>query len=97
LHSEYYNYEWKWASNVIEDYYHIDLSQADSRMLSEIICRWRNSVVGLDNLIYDDARKELELSGVTEFDSDPFVANVREHIRVKTELAEKALSKLRFE
>lgn len=96
LHSEYYNYEWKWAKNVIEDYYKIDLAQADSEMLSAIICRWRNSVVGLDNLIYDDACKELKLSGISDFDSDPFVSSVREHIRVKTELAEKALAKLRF-
>lgn len=96
IHREYYNYEWKWAYRVIEEYYGVDLSQADGNMLSEIICRWRNSVVGLDNLIYEDARKEFVLSGNDGFDADPFVASVREHIRVKTDLAEKALAKLRF-
>jgi hypothetical protein len=65
-------------------------------MLSSIICRWRNSVVGLDNLIYDDACRELQLSGVSDFDEDPFVKSVCEHIRVKTDLAEKALEKLKF-
>ena len=96
LHSEYYNFEWKWAYEMIQDYYKVDLSQADPQMLSEMICRWRRSVVGLDNLIYDDACKELELHGKTDYDSDPFVASVLDHIRVKTELAEMALAKLRF-
>ena len=95
LHTDYYDYEWVWAYQVIEDYYKVDLSKADELMLSEIICRWRNSVVGLDNLIYDDARNEFMLSGNDGFESDPFVTSVREHIRVKTDLAEKALAKLR--
>lgn len=95
LHSEYYNYEWKWAYKIIEDYYKLNLAEADAQMLSEVICRWRNSVVGLDNLIYEDARKEYAISGKDGFESDPFVESVREHIRVKTDLAEKALEKLR--
>ena len=95
LHSEYYNYEWKWAYKVIEDYYELNLGEADVLMLSEIICRWRNSVVGLDNLIYEDARKEYAICGKEGFESDPFVESVCEHIRVKTDLAEKALEKLR--
>ena len=95
LHADYYNYEWAWAYQVIEDYYKVDLSKADELMLSEIICRWRNSVVGLDNLVYEDARNEFILSGNAGFESDPFVTSVREHIRVKTDLAEKALAKLR--
>ena len=95
LHRGYYSYEWKWAYKVIEDYYKVNLAEADAIMLSEIICRWRSSVVGLDNLIYEDARKEYAISGRDGFDSDPFVESVREHIRLKTDLAEKALEKLR--
>lgn len=95
LHADYYDYEWAWAYQVIEDYYKVDLSKADELMLSEIVCRWRNSVVGLDNLVYEDARNEFVLSGNNGFESDPFVTSVREHIRVKTELAEKTLAKLR--
>lgn len=95
LHSEYYDFEWRWAYKVIEEYYKINLAEADELMLSEIICRWRNSVIGLDNLIYEDARKEFLLSGNDGFESDPFVASVREHIRMKTDLAERALDKLR--
>ena len=96
LHSEYYDFEWKWAYSIIEQYYKVNLAEADPAILSEIICRWRNSVVGLDNLIFEDACKELTMSGVSDFATDPFVSSVQEHIRTKTALAEKALEKLRF-
>lgn len=95
IHSEYYDYEWTWAYKAIEDIYGVTLYDADVEKLEELICRWRNSVVSLDNLIYEDARKEFELSTMSDFDSDPFVQSVREHIKVKTELADKVLSKLR--
>ena len=36
----------------------------------EIVSRWKSSVVGLDNLIYEDARKEFSLSVMTSFGAD---------------------------
>ena len=95
IHWEYYDYEWTWAYKAIEEIYGVSLYDADPEKLAELICRWRNSVVSLDNLIYEDARKEFELSSMSDFDSDPFVQSVREHIKVKTELADTILSKLR--
>ena len=116
IHSEYYDYEWNWAYKVIEEYYGVRLDEVGPERLEELICRWRNSVVALDNLIYEDARKEFSLSMMTSFgadgdefqremdfeqvrgarfESDPFVKSVRDHIRVKTDLAEEVLSKLR--
>ena len=38
--------------------------------LSELVQRWRNSVVSLDKLIYEDARKEFSLSAMTSFGAD---------------------------
>ena len=116
IHSEYYDYEWNWAYKAIEEYYGVSLDNVEPQRLEELICRWRNSVVDLDNLIYEDARKEFSLSMMTSFgadgdefqreldfeqvrgarfESDPFVKSVREHIKVKTELADEVLSKLR--
>ena len=118
IHSNYYEYEWNWAYKAIEEYYGIDLSKAGVDELKVLVCRWRNSVVGLDNLIYEDARKEFSLSAMTSFgadgddvqrdrdflqvrgsmfESDPFVCSVKDHIRVKTDLAEEALRRLSFE
>lgn len=115
LHSEYYDYEWNWAYKAIEEYYEISMTEVKVEKLIELICRWRSSVVELDNLIYEDARKEFSLSMMASFgadgdekqrykdfeqvrgalfDADPFVNSVREHIRVKTELADTVLSRL---
>ena len=94
LHSNYYNYEWKWACYMIQEYYGLSLESVTVEKLSELIIRWRSSVIALDNLIYEDARKEFNLSGLSGFDDDPFVKTVREHIANKTDLADKALKKI---
>lgn len=94
LHSNYYNYEWKWAYNVIQEYYGVSLESVTVEKLSELIVRWRASVIALDNLIYEDARKEFVLAGLSDFEADPFVKSVKEHIADKTHLADKALKKI---
>ena len=94
LHSNYYNYEWKWACYMIQEYYGLSFESVTVEKLSELIIRWRSSVIALDNLIYEDARKEFTLAGLSGFDDDPFVKSVREHIANKTDLADKALKKI---
>ena len=94
LHSNYYNYEWKWACYMIQEYYGLSLESVTVEKLSELIIRWRSSVIALDNLIYEDARKEFTLAGLSGFDDDLFVKSVREHIASKTALADKALKKI---
>ena len=70
IHDSYYAYEWRWAYDAIRDYYGFDLATADVEQLVSVIERWKESVVGLDNLIYDDARKEFSLSAMTSFGVD---------------------------
>lgn len=70
IHANYYVYEWKWAYRVIWEYYDVDLSTVTVEKLVELVNRWKASVVGLDNLIYDDARKEFSLSMMTGFGAD---------------------------
>ena len=94
LHSQYYDFEWNWAYRVIEEYYGVSLDSVEPEKLVELICRWRSSVVALDNLIYEDARKEFSLTGMSDFESDPFVKSVRAHIDAKTNLANQVLSRL---
>ena len=112
MHQKYYFYEWGWAYRVIEDYYGMDLSAATAQDLMDLVRKWKDSVTGLDNLIYEDARKEFSLSMMTSFgadgdedqrkedfmqvrgsffEADPFVASVKEHIRVKSALGDKTL------
>lgn len=70
LHAEYYRFEWRWASKAMEDYYGIRLSEVSVETLSELVRRWKDSVVALDKLIYEDARKEFSLSAMTSFGAD---------------------------
>jgi hypothetical protein len=70
IHASYYDYEWRWAYGVIEDYYKVDLKTISADKLCELIDRWKTSVVGLDNLVYEDARKEFSLSAMTGFGAD---------------------------
>ena len=79
---------------MIQEYYGLSLESVTVEKLSELIIRWRSSVIALDNLIYEDARKEFNLAGLSGFDDDPFVKTVREHIANKTDLADKALKKI---
>ena len=70
IHTEYYRYEWKWAYRIIKEYYGIDLQTASVDDMVDLVRRWRESVVALDQLIYEDARKEFSLSSMTSFGAD---------------------------
>lgn len=70
LHREYYRFEWHWVYKVLENYYGIRLQEATIEQLSDIVRRWKESVVGLDRMIYEDARKEFSLSSMTSFGAD---------------------------
>ena len=70
IHANYYEYEWKWAYKVLESEYDVDLTTISADRLMEIVSRWKSSVIGLDNLIYEDARKEFSLSVMTSFGAD---------------------------
>ena len=115
LHAEYYEYEWRWAYDMIREHYGISLADAELDDLRNLVMRWKESVVSLDNMLYEDARKEFSLTMMTsfgadgddrqrkqdfvqvrgaKFDNDPFVLSVKEHIRVKSELHDKALARL---
>ena len=70
MHAEYYRYEWRWAYRVIGEHYGINLLESTIETLSDLVRRWRESVVTLDQMIYDDARKEFSLSSMTSFGAD---------------------------
>ena len=70
IHGKYYDYEWTWAYRIINEYYGLDLSEATVEQLIGLIERWKSSVVELDKMIYDDARKEFSLTAMTSFGAD---------------------------
>lgn len=67
LHKNYYLLEWTWAWDKIQEYYNLSLETISAKRIIEIIERWKECVVELDNLIYKDAKKEFSLSSQTGF------------------------------
>ena len=70
MHSHYYDYEWTWAYNRIRSFYGIEPSQITVSDVIGIVERWKEAVVGLDRMVYEDARKEFSLAAMTSFGAD---------------------------
>ena len=70
MHANYYSYEWNWAYDVIESWYGVDLETVSVATLMKLVHRWKDAVVSIDNLVYEDARKEFSLSAMTSFGAD---------------------------
>lgn len=110
----YYTLEWTWAYNQIENYYDISLQTVSVEKIIELVEKWKDSVIALDNLLYEDARKEFSLSSMTsfgvdgsskekkkdfigvrgDFENNPFVTAVKEHIITKRALGDELIGRL---
>ena len=116
IYSEYYSYEWTWAYDIIRKYYGVSLDNVSPKDVLDLIARWKEAVVGLDNLLYEDAKKEFSLSFMTSFGEDgdqetrlkdfeqvrgsdfegnPFVQMVKNHIKEKTALYESTVQRIK--
>lgn len=70
MYHEYYTNEWTWVYNRIEMIYGVKPEEITSRDIISIVEKWKESVVGLDKLVYEDARKEFSLAAMTGFGAD---------------------------
>lgn len=70
MHANYYRYEWTWAFDKILRYYKLDADRITAADVIGIVQRWKTAVVGIDNLVYNDAKKEFSLSSMTGFGVD---------------------------
>ena len=68
--ADYYSCEWTWAYDAIEKFWGYDLAQITRSQAIDLIKQWKNAVISLDKLIYDDAGKEFELTSMTGFGVD---------------------------
>ncbi|HEY5593411.1 MAG TPA: DUF4954 family protein [Paludibacter sp.] len=114
MHQEYYNYEWTWASQKLESYWGKTIDKVTYEDLIKVVELWKTLVVKLDQLIYDDAKKEFDLNSKTgfgvdgneeqkhqdfesvrgSFENNPFVLEVLNHIKIKTELGNELIERL---
>ncbi|MGQ8337972.1 DUF4954 family protein [Sunxiuqinia sp. A32] len=70
LHDNYYNYEWNWTFDFIAEYMGKPVNEMSLEELVSIIDQWRKSVVGIDEMLYEDAKKEFRLESMTGFGID---------------------------
>ena len=70
IHKLYYDWEWTWAASTIEEEEGKPLNNFIAEDVVRIVERWKKSVVDLDNLLFEDARKEFNLSSMTGFGID---------------------------
>mgnify|MGYP002409166005 FL=1 len=70
LHEEYYENEWTWAWDKIQSFYGIKSNEITAVDIIAIVEKWKEAVIGLDEMIYSDAKKEFSLSFKTGFGAD---------------------------
>ena len=70
LHNSYYRWEWTWACESLEEEAGISINKLTAKDVITIVKKWKKSVIDLDNLLYEDARKEFTLSSMTGFGID---------------------------
>jgi hypothetical protein len=70
IHRSYYDWEWTWSCQRIEEEEDIPVNRLRAEDIIRIVTRWKKSVIDLDNLLYEDARKEFNLSSRTGFGID---------------------------
>jgi len=114
MHNQYYNYEWTWATQKLEKHWGKVIQKVTVDEIITLVELWKNSVVKLDQLIYNDAKKEFDLNSKTgfgvdgneeqkhqdfesvrgSFDSNTFVIEVLNHIKIKTDLGNELITRL---
>lgn len=70
MHAAYYEMEWTWVYDKWEAYYGVKLSEITVEKIIETVHHWQDAVISLDEMLYQDARKEFSLSSMTGFGVD---------------------------
>ena len=70
MHKCYYEWEWTWSCERIEEEEGKPVTEFSADDVIRIVERWKKSVVDLDKMLYNDARKEFTLSSMTGFGID---------------------------
>jgi len=70
IHKNYYTYEWTWAYDKYQDFFGVSLETITASEVVSIVNLWKDAVIGLDKMLYEDARKEFNLAAMTGFGAD---------------------------
>ncbi len=70
IHANYYSYEWTWALEKLEQVWGCDVEHVTIEQIRRTVEEWKDAVVKLDKMVYDDARKEFDLNSQIGFGVD---------------------------
>ena len=70
MHANYYSYEWTWALDKLEKVWGCSVEEVTLAKIRRTVEDWKNAVVSLDKMVYNDARKEFDLNSQTGFGVD---------------------------
>lgn len=70
MHRHYYSYEWTWALEKLQLRWGKTLEHVTLDDLKHTVEEWKHSVVALDKMVYEDAKKEFNLNSQTGFGVD---------------------------
>ena len=70
MHANYYSYEWTWSLDKLEQVWGCPVDQVTVEQVRRAVKDWKQAVVKLDQMVYDDARKEFNLNSKTGFGVD---------------------------
>ena len=115
IHRQYYDLEWEWIYSRLPEETGKPNEKLTAADIIAIVERWKKSVVELDKMLYEDARKEFALSSMTgfgidgddevkrqdfehvrgDFEKNPVVLAILDHIRIKSELGDELIARLK--
>ena len=70
MHADYYRLEWTWAYDKYADFFGYPLETITAAQVRDIVEKWKAAVIGLDKMLYEDAKKEFNLASMTGFGAD---------------------------
>ena len=117
IHKRYYDMEWAWIYDRLPGETGKPNDKLTASDIIGLVERWKESVVDLDHMLYEDARKEFTLSSMTgfgidgddevkkrdfeqvrgDFEKNPVVLAILDHIKIKSELGDELIGRLKHE
>ena len=70
MHADYYRLEWDWAYDKFGEFFGYPLESITAEQVCDIVEQWKSAVVGLDRMLYEDAKKEFNQASMTSFGAD---------------------------
>ena len=69
-HADYYRMEWTWAYDKFAEFFGYPLETVTAAQVRDMVEQWKVAVIGLDRMLYEDAKKEFNLASMTGFGAD---------------------------